>query len=162
MSGDEGGPWVFASLPNNSVAALLRDLKEAETEGDWNAVMVRIVDELAFNEALTNRIHEYWPEEARRAWEIEKRELRRLVERGFRSPPRAPRQTARAHHDAHTIATWAGARTIAEAVAFLRKAYLLSETEARSRVRLARAVGGLKLVPAPRGGARARNPRPSK
>lgn len=156
------GPWRFASLPDNSVGALLRDLKEAETEADWTAVMVRIVDELAAHEAFRNRIYEYWPRDWRLAWEADKHELLRLVERGFRPPPHRARQIARARHDAHTIATWSGARTIAEAEAFLRKVYLISRTEAQSRVRLARSVGGLKLVPAPRGGGRARKPPPAK
>jgi hypothetical protein len=156
------GEWRFASLPDNSVPALLRDLKEAATEGDWNNVMRRIVDELAAYEAHRNRIHEHWPRDWRVAWELDRAELRRLVERGFRPPGHRAREIPRARHDACVIATWARARTIAEAEAFLRKAYLLSPSQARSRVRLARLYGGLKLVPAPRGGARARKPRPPK
>jgi hypothetical protein len=57
------------------------------------------------------------------------------------------------------IATWGRARTIAEAEAFLRKVYLLSPSQARSRVRLACRDGGLKLLPASRGGARKRKSR---
>jgi hypothetical protein len=54
------------------------------------------------------------------------------------------------------IATWGRARTIAEAEAFLRQVYRLPPSQARSRVRLACRYGGLRLAPAPRGGARKR------
>jgi hypothetical protein len=154
VSGD--GPWRFARLPDNGVSALLRDLKEAETEADWNSVMLRIVDELAAYEAHRNRIHEHWPRDRRVAWEMDRAELRRLVERGFQPPQHRAREIPRARHDAYVIATWARARTIAEAVEFLRQVYLLSPSQARSRVRLACRYGGLRLAPAPRGGARKR------
>jgi hypothetical protein len=161
VSGDNG-PWRFARLPDNSVSALLRDLREAGTEADWNAVMLRIVDELAAYEAHLHRIYQYWSPDERKAWEIDRAELLRLVERGFRPPPHRAREIPRARHDAYVIEIWARARTIAEAEAFLRKAYLISPTEARSRVRLACRYGGLKLAPAPRGGPRARKPQSSK
>jgi hypothetical protein len=150
------GQWRFARLLDNSVSALLRDLAEAETEADWNNVMLRIVDELAAYEAHFHRIHEHWPRDRRVAWEMDRAELRRLVERGFQPPQHRAREIHRARHDGYAIATWGRARTRAEAEAFLRKVYLLSPSQARSRVHLACRYGGLKLVPAPRGGARAK------
>lgn len=160
---DERGPSSFGSLRDGSVPALLRDLQEAETAHDWNAVLVRMVDELAIHEAGARQIYDnLFPKAVRADFESKWNRLRLLVGRGFQSPPRRPREIARAREDAHVIATWSSARTVAEAVAFLRKAYLLSDTQARSRVRLARTVGGLRLVAASRGGARARKGRPSK
>jgi hypothetical protein len=148
------GEWRFARFPDNSVPALLRDLQEAETETDWNSVMVRAVDELAAYEAHRNRIHEHWPRDWRERWERDRAELLRLVERGFQPPKHRAREIPRARHDAYVIATWGRARTLAEAVKFLREVYLLKPSEARSRVRLACRYGALRLVPAPRGGAR--------
>jgi len=155
VSGDNAS-WRFARFPDNSVSALLRDLREAKTETDWNSVMVRAVDELAAYEAHFHRIHEHSPRHWRERWERDRAELLRLVERGFQPPKHRAREIRRARHDAYVIEIWGRARTVAEAVEFLRQVYLLSPSEARSRVRLACLHGGLRLAPAPRGGPRAR------
>jgi hypothetical protein len=148
--------WSFGRLQGTDVRSLLSRLREAETAADWNAIIGEVIEDAASREAALTLRH--MTEADRRMWEADRVALRRLIERGFVAPPRRPRGTIRGRADAHAIAAWGRARTIAEAVAFLLSLDpWLSYGRARSRVMLARRVG-LRLTAAPRGGARARKP----
>lgn len=143
---DQGGPWRFGSLTDDSIPSLLHDLQRAQTKEDWNGVLARAVSELSVCHYA--RPAHYESEGRKWEYEVASVKLEQLVARGFEAPPHGPKQVFRAEHDAHVIATFGQCRTMAEAVRFLRAAYHLSEGYARSRVRRAVAAG-LKLERAP-------------
>jgi hypothetical protein len=155
--------WSFGRLQATDVRSLLSRLREAETPVDWNAIIGEVIEDVASREAALTLRH--MADADRRAWEADRIALRRLIERGFRAPPRRPRGTIRGRADAHLITTWGRARTFPEAVAFLisldhrrldRDREIIYKI-ARNRVLLA-IKAGLRLTAAPRGGARARKP----
>jgi hypothetical protein len=141
------------------VADVVRELEDAGTAKEWNGTLARFIHAM-----LTIFLAQHPAHDSARDEVGEK--LLRLIERGFEPRGHRARKIHRARLDA---AICASCRTQAEAVALLmrlgvrtrddgqgRRYRALTESEARSRVGAAIKYGGLRLAPAPRGGARKR------
>lgn len=133
------------------VAEYLRVLDMCQTEAEWNGVLANIIRHL-FLLAMPGRANSDIGLMARRAL------LEQRIADGFRPPKNRALLLLQAETDAHAIGKYSGARTIAEAVRWLRSVERtpptpknpdgqpISDAEARRRVDRARQRAGLKLA----------------
>jgi hypothetical protein len=141
------------------VADVVRELEDAGSAKEWNGTLARFIHTMLMVFLAQHPAHDS-------ARDVMGEKLLRLIARGFAPRGHRARKIHRARLDA---AICASCRTQAEAVALLmrlgvrtrdeaqgRRYRALTESEARSRVRAAIKYGGLRLAPAPRGGARKR------
>ena len=133
------------------IAEYLRVLDMCQTEAEWNGVLANIIRHL-FVLAMPGRTNSDIGLMAKRAV------LEQRIADGFRPPKNRALLLLQAETDAHAIAKYSGARTIAEAVRWLQAVERthqtqenpdgrpISDTEARRRVDRARQRAGLKLA----------------